>query len=99
MSNQIFDHKGAEMRIEAFHPGEFLAEEIEFRNIKKKDVADELGILPNNLSQILAGKRNISASLALKLERLLGISAEYWYNLQTAYELQQAREELELTEH
>lgn len=91
MNNQIFNNKGAELLPEAFHPGIFLLEEIEERELLKKDVATALGLLPNNLSQIFTGKRNISAQLAIKLEKYLGISAEYWFGLQNAYDLQQAR--------
>ncbi|RQO75577.1 addiction module antidote protein, HigA family [Pedobacter sp. KBW06] len=91
MNNQIFNHKGAEIVAEAFHPGIFLLEEIEERDLLKKLLAKELDLLPNNLSQIFTGKRNISVNLALKLEKVLGISAEYWIGLQTAYDLQEAR--------
>ncbi|TDG36188.1 addiction module antidote protein, HigA family [Pedobacter changchengzhani] len=91
MNNQIFNFKGVEIEIEAFHPGEFLLEEIEERGILKKDLAFALEILPNNLSLLFAGKRNISAQLALKISKFLGTSAEYWYGMQTAYDLQKAR--------
>ncbi|MBB5437277.1 HTH-type transcriptional regulator/antitoxin HigA [Pedobacter sp. AK017] len=91
MNNQVFNNKGAEIIVEAFHPGIYLLEEIEERELLKKDVAKALDMLPNNLSQLFAGKRNISAQLALKLEKYLGISAEYWYGLQSAYDLQEAR--------
>jgi HTH-type transcriptional regulator/antitoxin HigA len=91
MNKHVINSKGAEIEIQAYHPGEFLLEEIEEREILKKDVAQALNILPNNLSLIFAGKRNISASLALKIGRYLGTSAEYWYNMQTAYDLQMAR--------
>lgn len=77
--------------IEAFHPGIYLLEEIEERNLLKKDVAKALDLVPNNLSQLFNGKRNVSAHLAVKLEKYLGISAEYWYGLQSAYDLQEAR--------
>lgn len=93
MNNQVFDNKGTEIVSQAFHPGIFLLEEIEERKLLKKDLAKELGLLPNNLSQIFTGKRNISITLALKLEKILEISAEYWIGLQTAYDLQEARKE------
>jgi addiction module HigA family antidote len=99
MNNQVFNSKGAEIEIEAFHPGEFLLEEIEERGIIKKDFAKALEILPNNLSLLFAGKRNISAQLALKIGKFLGTSAEYWYGLQTAYDLQKARLEEEQSEY
>jgi len=93
MNDQVFNSKGAEIEILAFHPGEFLLEEIEERKILKKDLAKALEILPNNLSLLFAGKRNISAQLALKIGKYLGTSAEYWYGMQTAFDLQKARYE------
>ena len=62
MNNQALDHSGNEIEIEAFHPGEFLREEIEERNMLKKNAANALNILPHHLSEIFAGKRNISAT-------------------------------------
>ncbi len=87
MNNQVLDHNGNEIEIEAFHPGEFLKEEIEERDILKKDAAKALNILPHHLSEIFAGKRNISATLAVKLEKLFGISSHYWLGLQMEYDL------------
>ncbi|MFD1167113.1 HigA family addiction module antitoxin [Sphingobacterium daejeonense] len=59
----------------------------------KKTIAQQLEILPTNLSEILKGKRNISPRLAVRLEKVLKISAKYWLNLQMAWDLQNAREE------
>ena len=87
MNNQVSDNNGNEIEIEAFHPGEFLKEEIEERDLLKKDVAKALNILPHHLSEIFAGKRNISATLAVKLEKLLGISSHYWLGMQMEYDL------------
>lgn len=87
MNNQVLDHNGNEIEIEAFHPGEFLLEEIEGRDLLKKDVAKQLDILPHHLSEIFAGKRNISARLAVRLEKILGISSHYWLGLQMEYDL------------
>lgn len=93
MNNQVLDHNGNEIEIEAFHPGEFLQEEIEEREMLKKDVAKAIHILPHHLSEIFAGKRNISAKLAVRLEKLLGISSHYWLGLQMEYDLFVARQE------
>ena len=90
--NQITDTVGNSLIIEAFHPGEFLLEEIEERGMLKKNVAKDLGILPHHLSDIFAGKRNISAKLAVKLEKLLNVSAQYWAGLQLSYDLHLARQ-------
>lgn len=94
--DQITDHKGNAIEIEAFHPGQFLQEEIEERGLVKKEVAKALDILPNHLSDIFAGKRNISAKMALKLEKLLKISAQYWLGMQMEYDLYIAKESEEL---
>lgn len=93
MNNQVFNSKGAEIEIEAFHPGEFLMEEIEFRQIQKKDFANQIGIFPNNLSLIFAGKRDISAPLAIKIGKALGTSGEMWFNMQSAFNFQKAMQE------
>ncbi len=93
MNNQVLGHNGKEIEIEAFHPGEFLQEEIEERAILKKDVAKALLILPHHLSEIFAGKRNISARFAVRLEKFLGISSHYWLGLQMEYDLFIARAE------
>jgi addiction module HigA family antidote len=87
MNNQVIDSNSNEIEIEAFHPGEFLREEIEERGLLKKDVAKALHILPHHLSEIFAGKRNISAVLAVKLEKLMGISSHYWLGMQMEYDL------------
>lgn len=94
MNNQVLDHTGKEIEIEAFHPGEFLLEEIETRQLVKKDAAAALGLLPHHLSEIFAGKRNISAKTALKIEQLLNVSANYWLGMQMEYDLYVARHEL-----
>lgn len=89
----VFDKEGNELRTPiAFHPGEFLQEEVEERELKKSDFAREIGLLPGHLSELFKGKRHINARLAVKLEKTLGVSAEFWLGLQSAFDLAQARE-------
>ena len=76
---------------ELLHPGEVIGDEIIAREIKKASFAEAMGIKPGHLSEMLKGRRNISAFTAIKLEQLLGISAEYWLRLQMNYDLQSAR--------
>lgn len=73
------------------HPGEVLEMELEARGIKKNVFASQLQIQPANLSELLAGKRHVSAATALRLEKLLGINAEYWLRIQMKYDLQTER--------
>ena len=76
------------------HPGEILADELEETGLSAKKLADVIEVPPNRLYQILAGKRNITADTALLLSRYFGTSADFWMNLQTAYELDTARRRL-----
>lgn len=76
------------------HPGEILGDELEEIGLSAKRLADILKVPPNRLYQILAGKRNITADTALRLSRHFGMSAAFWMNLQSAYELDLARQQL-----
>lgn len=72
----------------AIHPGEILKNEIESRKLPKNEVAHSLGIKPGHLSELFKGKRNISPSIALKLQRLfVEITAEKWMVLQNNFDL------------
>ena len=89
----VVDKNGTSLRTPvAFHPGEFLLEELEGRGLKKTEFAKSIGLLPGNLSELFKGKRHINARLAVRLEKILEISAEYWLGLQTAYDLTLARQ-------
>ena len=73
------------------HPGTILRDEIEARELKQKDLAKDMGITPTMLSDLIHGRRNITADLALKLESALEISAMFWMNFQSKYDLDKAR--------
>lgn len=76
------------------HPGFIIEDEIDARELKKKDVAKALGILPGHLSELIKEKRNVSAALAIKLEELFQVDAEYWLRVQSGYDLIKARRKL-----
>lgn len=76
------------------HPGEILADELEELGITAKKLAGVLEIPPNRLYQLLAGKRNVTADTALRLGQYFGMSADFWMNLQSTYELDLARQEV-----
>lgn len=71
----------------AIHPGEILKEELDFLSMSGAELARALDVTPNRVSQILAGKRAISADTALRLGYWLGTGPEFWLNLQRQYEL------------
>ena len=75
------------------HPGEILSDELEEIGLSAKRLADIIEVPPNRLYQILAGKRNLTADTALRLSQYFGMSADFWMNLQTAYELDLARQQ------
>ena len=89
MSNyKVVNSRGKEIFTDvSLHPGEVLQMELAARNIKKIKFAESLGMKPGHFSELLHGKRHVSASTALKLERLLGISAEYWMRVQVYNDL------------
>lgn len=84
MSNQIIPHK-------ATHPGEILKDELDAREIIKKEFALHIDMQPTMLSEILNGKRSITADIAVLLEKALDIPASYWMNFQSQFEIDQAR--------
>src|SRR5690349_4934765 len=75
------------------HPGEALADELEETELSAKKLADLIEVPPNRLYQILAGKRNMTADTALRLGQYFGMSPDFWMNLQSAYELDLARQQ------
>jgi len=75
------------------HPGEQLRDELDELGISGNALALDLRVPANRINDILAGKRGITADTALRLARYFGTTAEFWMNLQTAYELRQTRRE------
>lgn len=76
------------------HPGEILSDELHEIGLSAKSLADLIQTPANRLYQILAGKRSITADTALRLGQYFGMSADFWMNLQSAYELDLARRQL-----
>jgi addiction module HigA family antidote len=74
------------------HPGEILAEELLELGLSANEAARILHVPTNRITQILAGKRAITADTALRLGHWLGSGAEIWLNLQKAYELRLAEQ-------
>ncbi len=76
------------------HPGEILADELHEIGVSAAALARTLGVPANRISQIIAGKRAISADTALRLARYFGTSPDLWMNLQKTYELDLARQQI-----
>ena len=82
------------MAREPIHPGEFLQDELAELGMSAAELARSIHVPANRISQILAGKRNISADTALRLGRWFGTGPQIWLNLQQAYELDLAQRRL-----
>ncbi len=74
------------------HPGAILREDLlKPLGISVNQLAKALHVPANRLNQIINGKRGITPDTSLRLGRYFGFSPEYWWNLQTHYELELAR--------
>jgi len=76
------------------HPGEFLADELLEIEITASELSRQIIVPPNRISQIVNGKRDITADTALRLGKFFGTGPELWMNLQKAYDLDKAEQEM-----
>jgi len=76
------------------HPGEILTDELIELGINATELARILHVPTNRITQILNGKRAITADTALRLGQWLGTGAEFWLNLQKSYELKLAEQQI-----
>lgn len=76
------------------HPGEMLLEEfVKPLNLTQSELSEHLGISRVRLSEILRQQRSITPDTALRLERVLGMSADFWLSLQMKWDLWHAQRE------
>ena len=80
------------MPITAIHPGEHLAEELEALDMSAAELARQLSVPTNRVTQILNGTRSVTGDTALRLAHFFGTSAVFWLNLQSLYALRLAQE-------
>ena len=78
------------------HPGEILLEEfLHPMEISQYRLAKDISVPQRRISEIVQGKRSITADTALRLGRYFGMEAQFWLNLQSRYELQNAESGLD----
>jgi len=83
---KVLNNRRKEIRTDiTIHPGKILQMELEARQLKKSEFASMLGMHPAHFSDLLHGRRHVSAGIALKLEKLLSIKAECGYKFITIY--------------
>lgn len=73
------------------HPGELLKDELEYRGLSQRSVANKLGLPYTAFNEVLNGKRPVTTDFAMVMEAALGIPAYMLINMQTDYNLQVAQ--------
>jgi len=82
-------------RMRPVHPGEILKEDVlSAMGLSANALAHELRVPVTRISEILHGRRAITADTALRLARYLGTTAQFWLSLQASYDLKVAEQTL-----
>lgn len=81
------------MATAAQHPGEVLAAQLEAVGVLPTELARQLGVPANRITQIVSGKRGITGDSALRLAHWFGNEPEFWMGLQSRYDLRLAEVE------
>lgn len=74
------------------HPGEVLAEELAELEVTPTELARQLRVPHNRITQLLKGRRAITGDTALRLGHWFGTGPEFWMNLQGLYEVRRAEQ-------
>ena len=80
------------MEPKAIHPGKHLAEQLRELEISAAELARQVKVPTNRITEIMNGQRAVTGDTALRLGHFFGTSAEFWLNLQNLYELRLAEE-------
>src|SRR5580693_7987504 len=85
---------GVTMARTPIHPGEHLAEELKELGISAAELARQIKVPVNRVTQIINGQRAVTADTALRLGHWFGTGPEIWLNLQQLFELRRTRVEI-----
>lgn len=81
--------------LDEIHPGEILREEfMKPMGITARELAADIDVSPSRISELVNGRRPITADTGLRLGLYFGMDARFWMNLQTEYDLRVATREL-----
>ncbi len=76
------------------HPGEVLQTEyLAPLRLSARQLAEEIGVPANRLTEIVRKRRGVTADTAIRLGRRFGTTAQFWMNLQVAHDLSKAEAE------
>ncbi|MDE6793831.1 MAG: HigA family addiction module antidote protein, partial [Muribaculaceae bacterium] len=81
---------------EPTHPGELIKDELEANHLTQAKLAENIGVSPSLLNEIIKGKRGVNTEMALLIEAALDIPADLLINLQNAYNMQVAKSDMSL---
>lgn len=87
MSKSPTTIKKPRLNLPPIHPGEILREEIKELDVSANALSRDLDVPANRITEIIRGKRAITADTALRLGHYFGMSAKFWLNLQISYDL------------
>jgi len=76
----------------AIHPGEILADELAEIGVTPTELSRQLSVPANRVTQIIQGRRGITGDTALRLGHWFKTSAQFWLNLQAAYNIRIAEQ-------
>ncbi|MFZ6773708.1 HigA family addiction module antitoxin [Undibacterium sp. SXout7W] len=82
------------MAVTTYHPGEVLARQLEAVGVLPTELARQLGVPANRITQIINGKRGITGDSAFRLAHWFGDTPEFWMGLQAQCDLKLAEAEL-----
>lgn len=76
------------------HPGRMLL--LEFMQpygLSSRALAERIGVPANRISELVAGRRTMTADTAIRLEKLFGMPADFWLRVQASHDASRARSE------
>jgi len=83
-------------KLPPIHPGEILLEEfLEPMGISQYRLAMDISVSPRRINEIVLGKRAITPDTALRLSLFFGLSERFWMNIQTRYDIEVEKDNLE----
>jgi len=84
-------------KISPIHPGEILTEEfMKPLGLSQNRLANDIGVPPRRINEIVQGKRRVTADTALRLARYFNMSPQFWLGLQMDYDLDVEEDRLSL---
>jgi addiction module HigA family antidote len=76
----------------AIHPGEILSDELNELGVTPTELSRQINVPPNRVTQIIHGRRGVTGDTALRLGHWFGTNAQFWLNLQSAYDIRVAED-------